>query len=175
DAEVPVWHVADPANPDRPAVEQRYPAAGTINSTVTLWHVPLDGAAPTEVTWDRTAYEYLARVDWSEGSDPVLQVLSRDQRRSLVLEADPVTGATRTLRELTDDAWVELSSSPRRDPHGRLVTVEDVGDRRRVCVDGAPISGDGWQVRSIVTVDEDGILATASAEPTEVHLVRFRA
>ncbi|GAA3532599.1 peptidase [Aeromicrobium flavum] len=174
DAEVSVWHIADPANPNRPAAEQRYPAAGTTNSTVTLWHVPLDGTEPTEVAWDHAAFEYLARVDWAEGSDPVLQVLSRDQRRSLILEVDPATGATRTLRELADDAWVELSSSPRRDPQGRLVTVEDVDDRRRVCVDGAPVSGDDWQVRSIVTVDEDGVLATASSEPTEVQLVRFR-
>ena len=175
DADVQVWHIADPANPDQPAVEQRYPAAGTTNSTVSLWHVSLDGTAPTEIVWDHAAYEYLARVDWSQGHDPVLQVISRDQRRSLVLAADPATGATRTLRELTDDAWVELTSAPRRDPQGRLVTLEDVADRRRVCLDGSPVSGDEWQVRSIVTVDEAGILTTASAEPTEVQLVRFAA
>ncbi|MFO6451428.1 MULTISPECIES: prolyl oligopeptidase family serine peptidase [unclassified Aeromicrobium] len=175
DADVEVWHVADPAHPDRPAVEQRYPAAGTANSVVTLWHVPLEGGEPVEIAWDHDTFEYLARVDWSQGSDPLLQVLSRDQQRSLVLEADPATGATRTLRELADDAWVELSAGPRRDPQGRLVTVEDVDGRRCVCVDGAPVSGDAWQVRSIVAVDEDGVLATASDEPTEVHLVRFAA
>lgn len=173
DAPVQTWHIADPANPDRPAVEQRYPAAGTPNSVVTLWHVRLDGGEPTEIRWDRDAYEYLARVDWAQASDPVLQVLSRDQRASLVLEADPATGATTVLRELRDEAWVELSSAPRRDDAGRLVTLEDVADRRRVCVDGEPVSGDDWQVRSIVSVDEDGVLATASSEPTEVHLVRF--
>lgn len=173
DVDVPVWHIADPAHPDRPAAEQRYPAAGTPNSIVTLWHVPLDGSAPTEITWDHGAYEYLARVHWSEGSDPVVQVLSRDQRSSLVLSADPGTGATTVLRELTDDAWIELSSAPRRDEGGRLVTLEDTGDRRRVCIDGVPVSGDAWQVRGIVDVSEAGVLATASAEPTEVHLVRF--
>ncbi|WP_313406539.1 prolyl oligopeptidase family serine peptidase [Aeromicrobium sp.] len=175
DAPVQAWHIADPANPDRPAVEQRYPAAGTPNSRVTLWHVPLEGGEPHEVTWDHDAFEYLARVDWSEGSDPVIQVISRDQRESLVLDVDPVSGATRTVRELHDDAWVELSATPRRDAAGRLVTLEDTGDRRRVCVDGSPVSGDEWQVRSIVAVDEHGILVTASAEPTEVHLVRFGA
>jgi len=172
DAPVQTWHIADPANPDRPAAEQRYPAAGTANSTVTLWHVPLEGE-PTEITWDHAAYEYLARVDWAEGFSPVLQVLSRDQRRSLVLEADVATGATTILRELADEAWVELSSAPRRDGAGRLVTVEDTADRRRVCVDGTPISGDQWQVRSIVAADEQGVLATASDDPTEIHLVRF--
>lgn len=175
DAEVPVWHIADPANPDRPAAEQRYPAAGTTNSTVTLWHVPLEGGTTTEVTWDHEAFEYLARVEWADGSDPVVQVLSRDQRSSLVLSVDPATGATRTLRELSDDAWVELSSAPRFDGQGRLITVEDTGGRRRVCVDGDPVGDDVWQVRSIVDVDDDGIVVTASDEPTEVHVVRFRA
>src|SRR5690606_13775565 len=32
DRDVPVWHIADPAHPDRPAQPQRYPAAGTSNS-----------------------------------------------------------------------------------------------------------------------------------------------
>lgn len=173
DAPVQTWHIADPANPDRPATEQRYPAAGTPNSIVTLWHVPLEGGEPVEVTWDHSAFEYLARVDWSQGSAPVIQVLSRDQRHSLVLDVDPASGATRTVRELHDDAWVELSATPRRDADGRLVTLEDTGDRRRVCIDGSPISGDAWQVRSIVDVDSRGVLATASDEPTEVHLVRF--
>ncbi len=173
DVDVPLWHIADPAHPDRPAADQRYPAAGTPNSIVTLWHVPLDGSAPTEITWDHEAHEYLARVHWSEGSDPVVQVLGRDQRSSLVLSADPGTGATTVLRELTDDAWVELSSAPRRAADGRLVTLEDTGDRRRVCIDGVPVSSDAWQVRGIVDVSDAGVLATASAEPTEVHLVRF--
>lgn len=173
DAQVPVWYIADPAHPERPSVEQRYPAAGTPNSIVTLWHVRLDGSEPTEIVWDRSAHEYLARVSWTEGSDPVVQVLSRDQRSSLVLRADPATGATEVLRELTDEAWVELSSAPRRDAVGRLITVEDHGDRRRVCVDGRALGSGRWQVRGIVDVDESGVLATASDEPTEVQIVRF--
>ena len=36
-----------------------------------------------------------------------------------------------------------------------------------------PVSGDGWQVRSIVEVFEDCVVAAASQEPTEVHIVRF--
>lgn len=173
DADVPVWYIADPANPDRPATEQRYPAAGTTNSTVTLWQVRLDGTAPTEVAWDHEAFEYLARVDWSEHGDPLIQVLSRDQRASLVLAVDPDTGATRPVRTLADDRWVELSSAPRWDENGRLITLEDVDDRRRVCVDGVPMSGDDWQVRGIVTTDAAGVVVTASDEPTEVHVVRF--
>lgn len=173
DVDVPVWHIADPAHPERPATEQRYPAAGTANSRVSLWHVPVDGGAPTEIGWDHAGYEYLGRVSWTAGSDPVLQVLSRDQRSSLVLAVDLPGGSTRTLRELTDADWVELSSAPRFDGRGRLLTVEDVDDRRRVCVDGTPLGDPRWQVRGIVDAGEDAVVVTASDEPTEIHLVRF--
>ena len=46
EAPVHVWHVADPEHPDREPAAQRYPAAGTPNAIVTLWHVGLDGTAP---------------------------------------------------------------------------------------------------------------------------------
>ncbi len=169
---VQVWHVADPANPDREPVAQRYPAAGTPNPDVSLWLVGLDGGR-TEVQWDRAAFEYLARVSWTRHGDPVVQVLSRDQRSSQVLTVDPATGATQVLRELGDDAWVELSSAPRLVDGGRLVTVEDLDGRRRVALDGAPIGPDDWQVRGLVDAFDDCVVVTASSEPTEVQVVRI--
>lgn len=172
DAPVQTWHIADPENPEREPVAQRYPAAGTPNAEVTLWHVALDGSR-TEIVWDRTAYEYLGRVSWSAHGDPLLQVLSRDQKASQVLAVDVATGATTVVRELHDDAWVELSSAPRLAPGGRLVTVEDVDGWRRVVVDGTPVSPDGWQVRGIVDTFEDCVIATASQEPTEIQVVRL--
>jgi len=169
---VQVWHVADPANPDREPAAQRYPAAGTANPDVSLWIVDLDGAR-TEVRWDRDAFEYLGRVSWTEHGDPVIQVLSRNQRTSQVLSVDPATGATEVLRELTDDAWIELSAAPRRVGGGRLVTVEDVDGWRRVVLDGVAVSPEGWQVRGIVEAFDDCVVATASQEPTEVQIVRI--
>jgi len=171
EAPVQTWHVSDPANPDRPSRPQRYPAAGTPNPDVSLWIVDLDGRR-VEVDWDREAFEYLARVAWTEHGDPVVQVLSRDQRSSLVLSVDPATGATTVLRELTDPAWVELSSEPRRVAGGRVVTVEDRDGRRRIVVDGDPVSPDGWQIRGVVAWFDDCVIATASDEPTEVQVVR---
>jgi dipeptidyl-peptidase-4 len=171
-APVQTWYVADPENPEREPVAQRYPAAGTPNAEVTVWHVDLDGGR-TEIVWDRAAHEYLSRVTWTPDGPPLLQVLSRDQKSSQVLSVDVATGATNVLRELRDEAWVELSSAPRHSPAGALVTVEDVDGWRRVVVDGAPVTPDGWQVRSIVQAFADSVIATASAEPTEVQVVRF--
>ena len=172
DAPVQTWHIADPEHPERPAVAQRYPAAGTPNSEVTLWHVGLDGAR-TEIRWDREAFEYLGRVSWNRHGEPVIQVLSRDQKASQILSVDVATGRTTVLRELTDDAWVELSSAPRYAPDGSLVTVEDADGWRRVLRDGVAISPDGWQVRGIVDVFADSVLATASDYPTEIQVVRL--
>lgn len=172
DTNVHTWHIADPENPDREPVAQRYPAAGTPNSIVTLWHVGLDGSR-TEITWDRDAYEYLGRITWTAHGSPLLQVLSRDQKSSQVLSVDLSDGSTSVLRQLHDDAWVELSAAPRYTPAGQLVTVEDVDGWRRIVVDGSPVTPDEWQVRSIVATFEDCVVAAASPEPTEIHIVRI--
>jgi dipeptidyl-peptidase-4 len=172
EAPVHVWHVADPEHPDREPAAQRYPAAGTPNAIVTLWHVGLDGSR-TEVVWDRHAFEYLASVTWTAHGDPVLQVMSRDQRRGQVLSVDVGTGTTTVVRDLVDDDWVEVTSPPRYAEGGRLVMLEDVDGMRRVVVDGDPISDLTWQVRSIVSTHPDSVIATASQEPTEVQVVRF--
>jgi dipeptidyl-peptidase-4 len=169
---VQTWHLADPENPEREPVTRRYPAAGTPNAEVTLWHVDLDGNR-TEVQWDRLAYEYLGRVSWTPHGDPVIQVLSRDQHSSQILSVDVESGRTTVLRELADPAWVELASTPRFAPGGALVTVEDTNGWRRVVVDGSPITPDGWQVRGIVDVFEDCVIATASQDPTEIQVVRL--
>ncbi|MDR6116866.1 MULTISPECIES: prolyl oligopeptidase family serine peptidase [unclassified Aeromicrobium] len=181
DAPVATWHVADPEHPDRAPVEQRYPAAGTANSDVTLWHVTLDGRR-TEVVWDHERFEYLASVTWTEHGAPVLQVLTRDQRTAEVLAVDVADGSTRTLRTLTDEAWVEVLSAPRYAAGGRLVSVEDVPgsdgtgsdgeEARQVVVDGTPVGPQGWQVRGIVSTHPDAVVVTASQEPTEVQVVR---
>jgi dipeptidyl-peptidase-4 len=172
EAPVDLWHVSDPADPAAPSTPQRYPAAGTANADVTLWHVGLDGSH-TEVIWDRTAFEYLSSVAWNDHGKPVIQVLSRDQKRVEVRSVDVATGATSLLRELSDRAWIDVMSAPRFAAGGRLVSLEDVGDRRRVVVDGAPVGDPAWQVRQLVGTDDDSVLALASTEPTEVQLLRF--
>ncbi|KAA1378240.1 S9 family peptidase [Aeromicrobium fastidiosum] len=171
DAPVQTWHVADPEHPERQPVSQRYPAAGTPNAEVTLWHVGLDGSR-TEIVWDRDGFEYLGRVTWTRHGAPLLQVLSRDQKRSQVLSVDVTTGATSVLRTLASDTWVELTSAPRWTPAGRLVTVE-AGDAWQVVVDEAPVTPPTWQVRSIVETFDDCVIATASDDPTQVQVVRL--
>lgn len=168
---VQVWHVADPADPGVPPVEHRYPKAGSPNADVSLWHIDLDGNR-TEIVWDRNRYEYLTSVVWNEHG-AVLQVLSRDQRSAQILLIDVETGTTTPVRELQDEAWIDVTSAPRLTAEGRLVSVEDRPGRRRLVVDGAPLGDESWQVRHLVAVQSDGVLVTASSEPTDIQLVRF--
>jgi dipeptidyl-peptidase-4 len=172
EAPVDVWHVSNPADPAAPPTPQRYPAAGTANADVSLWHVRLDGTR-TEVTWDRAAFEYLTSVTWTDEGTPVIQVLSRDQRRAEVRSVDVESCTTTLVRELSDPAWIDVMSAPRFGPGGRLVSLEDGDTCRRVVVDGAPLTDATWQVRQIVSADDGGVLALASSEPTVVQLVRF--
>ena len=163
------WWIADPANPSRPPREVAYPAAGTANADVSLHVWGLDGTR-TEVVWDRTAYEYLARAGW-DAHGPLLAVQSRDQRTLRVLAADPATGATRLLHEQRDPAWVELiPGTPARTASGALVNTADLGGTRRLTVAGEPVTPEGLQIRSVEDVSGESVLFTASDEPTEVHL-----
>ncbi len=169
------WHIADPANPDRPATTVRYPAAGTANADVSLWLVALDGDR-VEVEWDRTAYEYLARVAWSAAGPPLLQVLSRDQRSAQLLEVDPKSGATTVLSEHRDEAWIDLVAGvPARLPDGRLVTTVDDDDTRRLAIGGTPVTPAGLQVRSVLGAGADGVLIAGSTEPAVIHVHRVGA
>ncbi len=168
---VPVWHIADPANPSAAPVPHRYPAAGTTNADVSLWHLRLEGSR-TQVRWDAQAYEYLTRVSWTSHGDPVIQVMSRDQKRAQVLGVDPASGDTHLLREQTDPVWLDLFTGvPTMAPGGRLVTVEDSADTHRVVVDGVAISPERLQVAGVHGCDDAGVLVMATEEPIEMHLV----
>ncbi|WP_055480657.1 S9 family peptidase [Sphaerimonospora mesophila] len=166
DSPVALWHIADPANPDRPAVPQRYPAAGTANAEVSLFVIGLDGSR-VAVPYDQ---EYLVTAIW-DAYGPAIVTLSRDQRSMRLLSVDPATGATEPLREDTDPAWVDIVSGvPARLSDGSLVWVADADGGRRLIIGSDPVTPPSLQVRAVLDVDGDTVLFQASGEPTEIHL-----
>lgn len=178
---VPVWYVGDPARPEAPPVAHRYPAAGTENADVTLWHVPVDGSPRTEVMWDREAFPYLVAVHWSAHGAPLVQVMTRRQERTAVLAVDLASGATSVVREITDPCWVDVVPGvPAWTPGGRLLTVEVAGDRYALHVDGVAVSPDGVQVREVADVwadaaGSDVVLAVGTEGLGEQHAYRWSA
>ena len=188
-APVPRWWIADPASPDAEPAEIRYPAAGAANAAVGLAVFDIDGGGEGEgrvdvafhgggegegrvdVAFQGGGWEYLAGVRWS-ADGLLLTVQTRDQRTLGVLEADPDSGSCRLLRRVGDEAWVELVPGAPRLVGGRLVTVEDRGAARRLCVDGEALTPDDVQVRAVLHADEAGVVVSASVDPADTHVAR---
>jgi dipeptidyl-peptidase 4 len=176
--DVPIWHVADPANPDRAPQALPYPAAGTVNADVRLAVLSIEGGRRVDLNWDREAFPYLARVSWDDRL--VVQVQSRDQRTVQVLVGDPETGATELVARWDDPDWVELVPGSPAWAGDRLVTVVDLpehgsGGSRALLVDGEVVTAPGTQVRSVVGTTADQVVFAASDDdPTQVHVWAWR-
>ena len=174
ESKVPVWWIADPAHPGRAPTAVRYPVAGADNADVTLHVVALDGAAATEVRWDRAAFPYLGRACWASGHPPLLQVQRRDQREAQILLADPVSGVTELVVADTDEVWVELFSGVPAWCGDDVVRIADADDARRLYVGAEPVTPPGLDVRSVCGGDDASVVFTASeGEPAEVHVFRW--
>ncbi|MDE0669317.1 MAG: prolyl oligopeptidase family serine peptidase [bacterium] len=170
-AAVSRWWIADPSSPGREPVEVRYPMAGTGNAEVALAILDVGGGDRLNIAWAEGGWEYLAGVHWS-ADGLLLTVQTRDQRTLGVLQADPDSGTCRLLRTVADDAWVELVPGVPRLVGRKLVTVEDHGSARRLCVDGEALTPDDVQVRAVHHADKAGAFVTASVDPAEVHVAR---
>ena len=170
---VPQWWIADPAHPDRPPTAVRYPAAGAANADVTLHLVHLNGAT-IEVRWDRERFPYLARVHWSAGRPPLVQVFSRDQRSAQVLSVDVDSGETKVVAEDRDPVWVEPFPGVPAWSGRDVVRIVDAPDARALFVGDAPVTTPDVYVRSVVSAAESAVLFTGSIdEPSQVHLWRW--
>ncbi len=175
---VQVWHIADPSQPEREPVRVRYPRAGTRNATVSLWLIQLDGER-VEVAWrsdrdlDGGVLEYLAGVEWSTG-DPLLALLTRDQRRLEFRAVDSASGSTRLIDAFTDEAWMELlPGTAQRFDDGRLLYSVDDGETRRLWLDGAPFTPPDVLVRSVEALERDAVVATVVPKIGSVALARL--
>jgi len=192
DGPVQRWHIADPSNPEQPAKEVRYPAAGTPNAEVCLFLADTGGAL-TQVEWDQAAFPYLVTVCWAysgrgagsgrwagssrsersgDSAPPLIVVQSRDQREMRVLAVDAGTGHTAVVRSDSSQHWLEIIPGvPARTAAGKIAWTVAAGSTRRLLVATAtelaagtaePVTPEGLQVREIVGVDGDTVLFTAS-------------
>lgn len=181
-ADEPTWHISDPADPEKPDAGRRYPRALTRNADVYLTVITLafdenDRYAGitgnADVDWDREAYEYVAAVNWRRSHDPLVLVQNRRQTRDQVLEvavaADGAAlGATRVLEEHANEQWIDLvHGTPAYTPDGRLVcSLNDMAtDTNRLTMDGRPFTPAGWNVRTVLAVTDEDVLAVVQRAP----------
>ena len=169
-APIDTWWISAPVSPAQTPTAVRYPAAGTANADCALAVVGLDRSR-VDVDWNATGeWEYLADASWST-QGLILTVQTRDQRTLAVLDVDPETGGCTERYRVTDEHWVELVPGTPRLHDGKLITVEDRGAARRLCVDGEALTGDDLQVRRVIDADAERILVTASYDSTSVDVV----
>ncbi len=165
------WYISSPVDPAAKPRAVRYPQAGTDNADVSLSVLGLDGSR-VDIDWDREAFPYLINVTWNDRCPLTLLVLSRDQKRWLVLEADPDSGKTQTLLEDSAEHWQTIVTSvPDRLRDGRLLFVDESEDTRRITLDGEPITPAGLHVATVLDVGDD-VLFAANEDPTELHVWR---
>lgn len=151
---VNTWHIADPAHPELPATEHRYPVAGTANAAVSLHIISVATAhmIPVELSGD---WEYLNTVSWNS-SGLIAQTQSRNQKQIDIHSIDPTTGAATIVFTDTDDAWIELVPGvPALCPDGSLVTCADRDGSRRLLIQGVSVTPITMQVRSVASVASD--------------------
>jgi dipeptidyl-peptidase 4 len=177
-APVQTWWIGDPANPDAAPTEHRYPQAGTANPDVSLLILGLDGQQ-TDVQWDRSGFEYLVTAGWQGEHEPLITVMSRDQRHQQVLEINSLSGATTVLHDRRDDCWVEwVPGLPCWAGSTLLVHQDDMAsDTRRICtvIDGVEqaLSPVGLQIDSVLAADADALVITATTDPTTMDVLRL--
>lgn len=172
-APVAEWNIADPAHPGAPARTIRYPAAGTDNATVSLHLLGLNGSR-TDVDWDSEFFPYIASVSWT-AAGLVMLVQSRDQRGTMTLEVDEITGETEVLAHDYDDAWVELvPGTPCLLDDGTLVGAADRDGARRLMIAGEPATPTDLQVRAVLSATSNGVIFTANPidDATSLHVWR---
>jgi dipeptidyl-peptidase 4 len=171
EAMVAVRWISDPTYPDQGARAHRYPMAGEANPEVSLFYVDLNTNTKTEVTWDRSKYEYLEDVDWT-GSKALVTLLSRNQRaRSInTLEA----GELKEIKSIQDSAWLDCGTGSPRWGELNLVTTRESSQAREILVGDGVVDLGGRHVDSILAVDSDQITATVYNRPWELEVVSIK-
>ena len=104
--------------------QQRYPAAGTPNSLVSLYVMKPDGSGRVEVDLGTNRDIYLARVNWAPDAKTLyVQRMNREQTRLDMLKVDPATGKSSVLftEKAAEKSWINLSNDYRFLDDGSLV------------------------------------------------------
>ena len=139
--------------------DQRYPAAGTANATVTLLVMNSDGSGRVKVDLGANPDIYLARVDWSkDGRTLYVQRESRDQKQLDLVAIDPVTGASRTLLTENEKTWINLNDDFHPLKDGSFIWGSERSGFHHLYrwADGKllPITRGDWAMTGLVGVNE---------------------
>ena len=173
-APVQIWHISDPAHPEQTPYAHRYPQAGTNNPLVTLTMLNINGTR-TNVQWDTKAFEYLVTASWQKDHDPLITVMSRDQKTQQILTIN-ADGSTKKEHERTDPNWVEwIPGLPQW--HGNTLIIykddHDLDTRTIAKVhEGVEkvIAPQGLQIHSVLDIQGRTVIAQATKDSSALGL-----
>ncbi len=118
---VPLFTIAHQGGPEFSTETHRYPFAGKDNASVRLGVVSVTGGATTWLSLAEPNEDfYLARVDWEDAGNLLVQVLPRDQKSLRLLRIDVASGERTTLLEERSASFVNL--------HNDLRVLPDTGE-----------------------------------------------
>jgi len=181
---IPAYSIVHQGGVDPSVETHRYPFPGASNASVKLGVVSNRGG---ETTWlDLPSTEsgdfYLARVDWENPSNLLVQILARDQKTLTLARVDLDRNASKVLVEEKSKTWVNLHNDLRAvEGTGEIVwSSERSGFRQLELLDG-----EGRVIRGLTTGDwpVDGVdhldpkrrevwFSTGAASPLERQVYR---
>ncbi|HVN93985.1 MAG TPA: alpha/beta fold hydrolase [Terracidiphilus sp.] len=108
DSDVPRYPLADWIPNHATVAWQRYPQPGDPNPEVHLGVVPVHGG---KTTWVRLPFrggdDYVPRFGWVDNKTIWAETLTRDHKHLAVIFADPDSGETRQMLEISDDNFLD--------------------------------------------------------------------
>lgn len=139
-----------------------------------------------DVEWNTGDWEYLASVNWN-ADGILLAAQTRDQRCMAVLKCDPSRNQSNPSRAASvgfslpceviyrwdDEAWVDIVAGAPQSFQGKLVTVENRGTARKLCVNGESWTPDDIYVRKVAHISQKGLMVLASKDPLNTHVLHI--
>ena len=129
-----------------------YPKVGTTNSAVRIGVVSVESK---KTKWMKTPGDprdnYLARVEWMDGSTVSIQQLNRLQNQNDLLLADAKTGEARRVFRDENKAWVDIEEITWIDKGQSFLFLSERDGWRKIY----KVSREGTQITPVTRFDAD--------------------
>ena len=166
-------------------IRYKYPKAGETNSVVTIAVYDIPTGKTTWMDVGSETDQYIVRLNWTESSDVLaMRRMNRLQNTQDLMLANVTTGATRTIKTETNDAWIAANDDLTFLSNGRefiYVSEEDGWNHLYLYnLDGQrvrQITKCDWEVTRFLGYDEtSGFVFFLSTEGSsmERHLYRIK-
>lgn len=169
-SQVKQWWISDPANPDRPAVEHRYPAAGTTNADISLFAIDLHGSA-TQI--DLESFEYIVSVAWAKDKPALITLADRLQKQFTTYAL--TDHGLELAHTASDEQFIDVTPGLPRWVGDELLTLKASRetDTYELQLGTKTISPAGLQVFSVLGVNDDFIDATCTRNGVDVDVCQI--